>query len=291
MKLFNPKKTFSGLFLAMIFCLFGSLPAQANVNLVIIDETQNYEGIGTDLTSGAKARLSRMGYTILNNSQKLAELGLTEDRFSRDRLLQRESIRLASDELIIVFLDTIISNKKMRVSAEAYSTAAQAFIHSWSLPSESLYSPPGCDAVCLRVNNDRLISRMAEEMGDVIGRLLSRETGITDNKGQTIAAIEVELIDFTDEEKLQLIDLMTHEFPDFYRVSKTRIYGPRHTLTYHSSANMLDLHKWMVVSLKQIGLDPAEDVDLTVSAGRIDIRKTNIMIRPQTRSGNSARFN
>jgi hypothetical protein len=132
---------------------------------------------------------------------------------------------------------------------------------------------------------------MAEEIGDVIGRLLTRETGITDNKGQTIAAIEVELIDFTDEEKLQLIDLMTHEFPDFYRVSKTRIYGPRHTLTYHSSATMLDLHKWIVVSLKQIGLNPTEDVDLKVSTGRIDIRKTNIMIRPQTRSGNSARFN
>jgi hypothetical protein len=274
-----------------MFCLFSFLPAQANVNLVIIDETQNYEGIGIDLTNGAKARLSRMGYIILNNSQKLNVLGLTADRFARDRLLQRETIRLASDELIIIFLDTIISNKKIRVSAEAYSTAAQAFIHSWSLPSENLYSPPGCDAACLRINNDHLISGMAEEIGDVIGRLLTRETGITDNKGQTIAAIEVELIDFTDEEKLQLIDLMTHEFPDFYRVSKTRIYGPRHTLTYHSSANMLDLHKWMVVSLKQIGLNPTEDVDLTVSAGRIDIRKTNIMIRPQTRGGNSARFN
>lgn len=291
MRSFNPKNTFSGLFFAMIFFLFGSFPAQANVNLVIINETQNYQGIGADLTNGAKARLSRMGYIILNNSQKLAELGLTGDRFSRDKLLQRESIRVTSDELIIIFLDTIISNKKIRVSAEAYSTAAQAFIHSWSLPSENLYSPPGCDADCLRVKNDRLISRMAEKIGDVIGRLLNRETGITDNKGQTISAVEVELIDFTDEEKLQLIDLMTHEFPDFYRVSKTRIYGPRHTLTYHSSANMMDLHKWMVVSLKQIGLNPSKDVDLTVSAGRIDIRKTNIMVRPQTKSGNSARFN
>ena len=109
MRSFNPKNTFSGLFFAMIFFLFGSFPAQANVNLVIINETQNYQGIGADLTNGAKARLSRMGYIILNNSQKLAELGLTGDRFSRDKLLQRKSIRVTSDELIIFFLDTILS--------------------------------------------------------------------------------------------------------------------------------------------------------------------------------------
>ena len=68
-----------------------------------------------------------------------------------------------------------------------------------------------------------------------------------------------------ENEKLQLLDLMTNEFPKFYRVSKTRIYGPRHTLTYHSSANLMDLHKWILVSLKQIGLTPNIDFDLIIS--------------------------
>ena len=115
--------------------------------------------------------------------------------------------------------------------------------------------------------------------------------GVTDESGKTIAAIEIELIDFTENEKLQLLDLMTNEFPKFYRVSKTRIYGPRHSLTYHSSANLMDLHKWILVSLKQIGLTPNIDFDLIISAGRIDIRKNNIMLVPKNQTGDTLRFN
>ena len=282
---------------AMIFgfafiCYFILAQAsEARTNLLIVDESQQYQGIGKDFSEAAKTRLSRMGYTILNKTKKLKALGIIENSVTRNSLLQSNAIRIAADEVIILFTNVMVSRNKIRVSAEAYSVAAQSFILSWSLPSEELYVPENCDESCLRISNDRLISRLGEEIGNSVGKMLARENGVTDESGQTIAAIEIELIDFTENEKLQLLDLMTNEFPKFYRVSKTRIYGPRHTLTYHSSANLMDLHKWILVSLKQIGLTPNIDFDLIISAGRIDIRKNNIMLLPKNQTGDTLRFN
>ena len=277
--------------LAFIFYFILAQASEARTNLLIVDESQQYQGIGKDFSEAAKTRLSRMGYTILNKTKKLQALGIIENSVTRNSLLQSNAIRIAADEVIILFTNVMVSRNKIRVSAEAYSVAAQSFILSWSLPSEELYVPENCDEACLRINNDRLISRLGEEIGDSIGNMLARENGVTDESGQTIAAIEIELIDFTENEKLQLLDLMTNEFPKFYRVSKTRIYGPRHTLTYHSSANLMDLHKWILVSLKQIGLTPNIDFDLIISAGRIDIRKNNIMLVPKNQTGDTLRFN
>ena len=277
--------------LAFICYFILAQASEARTNLLIVDESQQYQGIGKDFYEAAKTRLSRMGYTILNKTKKLQALGIIENSVTRNSLLQSNAIRIAADEVIILFTNVMVSRNKIRVSAEAYSVAAQSFILSWSLPSEELYVPENCDEACLRINNDRLISRLGEEIGDSIGNMLARENGVTDESGQTIAAIEIELIDFTENEKLQLLDLMTNEFPKFYRVSKTRIYGPRHTLTYHSSANLMDLHKWILVSLKQIGLTPDVDFDLIISAGRIDIRKNNIMLIPKNQTGDTLRFN
>ena len=277
--------------LAFIYYFILAQASEARTNLLIVDESQQYQGIGKDFSEAAKTRLSRMGYTILNKTKKLQALGIIENSVTRNSLLQSNAIRIAADEVIILFTNVMVSRNKIRVSAEAYSVAAQSFILSWSLPSEELYVPENCDEACLRINNDRLISRLGEEIGDSIGNMLARENGVTDESGQTIAAIEIELIDFTENEKLQLLDLMTNEFPKFYRVSKTRIYGPRHTLTYHSSANLMDLHKWILVSLKQIGLTPNIDFELIISAGRIDIRKNNIMLVPKNQTGDTLRFN
>ena len=275
-----------------LICSFSAVEkSQAKTDLLIIDETRSYKGIGKDFTAVTKTRLSRMGYTILNQTKKLHELGVNDRTINRNTLMQSHPLRVAGNEVIILFLNSVISQNKIRVSAEAYSVAAQAFILSCSLPSEELYSELNCDEKCLRLNNQRLIARMGDEIADSIGNMLARENGVTDENGKIIAAIEIELIDFSESEKLQLLDLMTNEFPDFYRISKTRIYGPRHTLTYHSSANLTDLHKWIQVSMKQIGLESDDDFNMVMSAGRIDIIKNNIMLVPKNKTKDTFRFN
>ena len=277
--------------LALIFLALTVQKSQANIDILIINETERNKGIGEDFAAVAKTRLSRMGYTILNQTKKLNQLGINEETINRNTLIQSNPLRVAGDEIVILFLNSIISQNKIRVSAEAYSVAAQAFILSWSLPSEELDTKTNCDDECVRLNNQRLITRMGDEIADSIGNMLARENGVTDGNGKIIAAIEIELIDFLESEKLQLLDLMTNEFPNFYRISKTRTYGPRHTLTYHSSANLTDLHKWIQVSMRQIGLEPQIDFDLIISAGRIDIRKNKIMLVPKNQTGNALRFN
>ncbi len=43
--------------------------SEARTNLLIVDESQQYQGIGKDFSEAAKTRLSRMGYTILNKTK------------------------------------------------------------------------------------------------------------------------------------------------------------------------------------------------------------------------------
>jgi hypothetical protein len=61
-------------------------------------------------------------------------------------------------------------------------------------------------------------------------------------------------------------------------------------MTYHSSAPMNKLHDWLIVSLKQIGLDPVKDVQIVITNGKIYIKKMNIFSEKKN-IGNSARFN
>ena len=277
----------------MLFLLQTPL-ANASSSLVVLkshEVTGSLSLIQDDILRIIKSRLSRSGYPVRDEPSFLAETGFRKSSLQKDQLLKNPSrLRLTNDRFQLVFVETIFQKETLRISAEIYSSAAQSFVTSWSMPVTTLNIPVNCDFLCIRMEASDQIEQTADSLADALSTILQLPSGTTDNQGEEIAAIEMELLDFSNSEKIELIDLMTNEFPHFFRISKTRTVGARHMMTYHSSAPLNKLHKWLLVSLKQIGLNPEQDVKMTIANGQIYLKKTNIFVEGRNR-GNSERFN
>ena len=100
----------------------------------------------------------------------------------------------------------------------------------------------------------------------------------------------VEIIDFTNAEVIQLVDLMRNEFPGFVDITRVQSSGPRYRMLYHTSADLQKLGTWVDISLEEIGLKIDTDVQRIITEQRIDIRR----IDPATRkgsTGNTLKYN
>ena len=58
----------------------------------------------------------------------------------------------------------------------------------------------------------------ADTLGNSLAQLLQRATGASASDGRLITILEVEIIDFKNDEIIQLIDLMRNEFPGFEKL-------------------------------------------------------------------------
>ena len=282
------------IFIAFLFILISGSAARSAPSVIVLNSDESLNQllpIQQDILRTIKSRLSRIGFNVLDEKFFLKEFGFQKNTIQRDRLLDSSNqLRSAGARFQLIFIETILQNKNLRISAEVYSSAAQSFIFSWSMPVTELRVSNNCNLNCIRLTANAQIEQTADGLADAISKLLELPTGATDKAGNDIAKIEIELLDLSPIEKIQLVDLMTNEFPHFYRVSKVRTNGPRHTMTYHSSAPMNKLHDWLIVSLKQIGLDPVKDVQIVITNDKIYIKKMNIF-SPKKNIGNSARFN
>jgi len=287
-------KYFKSVFLAFIFFFSCAASANAASSIVVLNSEQANNELSLiqgDVLRIIKSRLSRSGHPIEDEMVFLSKTGFEESTLHRDSLLKNPNrLRSTNNRFQLLFIETLLQNRQLRISAEIYSSAAQSFIASWSMPVTKLDVPNNCDLTCIRISASGQIEQTADGLASSLTKILQMPSGATGSQGDDIAAVEIELIDFTSIEKVELLDLMTNEFPQFYRVSKTRTIGPHHLLTYHSSAPMNKLHKWLVVSLKQIGLNPDQDVEMTITNERIQMKKMNIFVEGRNK-GNSARFN
>ena len=274
---------------------FSFIPfANAVTSIVVLNSKQANDGlllIQGDVLRTIKSRLSRTGYPVEDELGFLSKTGFERNTIHKDSLLKNPTrLRSTNNRFQLIFIETLLQNRQLRISAEIYSSAAQSFIASWSMPVTKLDVPNNCDLSCIRLAASKQIEQTADGLAFSLTKILQMPSGVTGSQGNDIAAVEIELLDFTSIEKVELLDLMTNEFPQFYRISKTRTIGPFHSMTYHSSAPMNKLHKWLVVSLKQIGLDPDKDVEIIFSNERIQMKKTSIYVEGRN-NGNSNRFN
>ena len=282
------------LFIALLLVLISTSVVRSATSVVVLNSNNSQIQllpIQEDIARTVKSRLSRIGYNILDEKVFLKNFGLPRNTIQRDVLLDSsKQLRVPDARFQLIFVETLLQEKNLRISAEVYSSAAQSFIFSWSMPVTKLRVSNNCDFDCIRLSANSQIEQLADGLAEAIGKLLEMPTGSTDREGNDIAKIDIELLDLLPDEKIQLLDLMTNEFPNFYRISKTRINGPRHTMTYHSSAPLNKLHHWLIVSLKQIGLNPVNDVQIIITSNKIYIKKINIFSKRNNR-GNSTRFN
>ena len=243
------------------------------------------------------SRLSRSGFRVTAPEALLQSLNMGPV-ISRPNLLARGGdIVAAVGKAIIVLIDLEITETgtrppgyEIRLSSEIYEPSSQQLVASWAVPNTTLVPPTPCAAACQAMTLRTEIERMADTLGESLVFLLQEPGGTLAGDGSAIAVLQVEFIDLSAEERIQLLDLMRNEFPGFVDITRSQTSGPRQRLRYHTTADLDRLGEWIMVSLAEIGLDVGEDVQFVMTGNRIDIRRISVVNRKGT-TGNQVKFN
>ena len=243
------------------------------------------------------SRLSRAGFRVTSPEALLQSLNMGPV-ISRPNLLARGGdIVAAVGKAIIVLIDLEITETgtrppgyEIRLSSEIYEPSSQQLVASWAVPNTTLVPPTPCAAACQAMTLRTEIERMADTLGESLVFLLQEPGGTLAGDGSAIAVLQVELIDLSAEERIQLLDLMRNECPGFVDITRSQTFGPRQRLRYHTTADLDRLGEWIMVSLAEIGLDVGEDVQFVMTGNRIDIRRISVVNRKGT-TGNQVKFN
>jgi len=278
-------------------CLtFGSINmAQAEDTVIVIPTVNNDVQTKAAVTVGS--RLSRSGYRVASPTPLLDKLNIGPMVSRSDIMARGTDIVTLIGKSIIVLVDLEVTETgtgspgyDIRLSSEIYEPASQQLIASWSVPNTTLVPPTPCAASCQAMALQAEVERMADTLGESLVFLLQEPGGTLAGDGGAIAILQVEMIDLSAEERIQLVDLMRNEFPGFVDITRSQSSGPRQRLRYHTTADLDRLGEWIMVSLAEIGLNVGEDVQFVMSGNRIDIRRISIANRKGS-VGNAVKFN
>jgi len=244
--------------------------------------------------TAVKSRLSRSGFMVRDELSLLDDLGITPQSHQNRVLQQTDDITQLVGTSILVFVDTRIEgvegSQEISMSAELYNSGSNSFLTSWSVPNSRIPIPANCGTGCTSGKIADEAQRMADTLGNSLAQLLQRPTGASASDGRLVTILEVEIIDFKNDEIIQLVDLMRNEFPGFEKITKVQQNGPRYQMLYHTTADQQKLITWIDISLAEIGLEVDQDVQRIVTERRIDIRKFAAIIQKGA-TGNTAKYN
>lgn len=181
----------------------------------------------------------------------------------------------------------------MRLAAHIYTTS-NGFVSSWVEPSQTILIPENCNQNCLDGLLLPELEAQADSLASNIVQVLKRPTGSSDRSvdgdGTPIQIFKVEMIDLNNDEMLELIDLMEHEFPGFIAITQTESRSPRLRFSYHTTVTAQKMNEWLRVSLMEIGIDPDTDVALQVKSGFISVKRYD-SLESRGSTGNTLKFN
>ena len=83
---------------------------------------------------------------------------------------------------------------------------------------------------------------------------------------------------------------MVNEFPGFIKITNEQSFGKQNSWSYYSSADLLKLKKWLVISLSDIDLNIDKDYELSVSDNNIFVKKFPLFNSVGSK-GNTKKFN
>ena len=268
--------------------------AQANEQIFVFASEPDERPVVDTAVTTVKSRLSRSGVAVRDDTALLNSIGIKVDSTKRFILQKSGALAQLVGNAILVFVDATAidtaSGYEVRLGAELYSTASKSFLASWSVPNNSVIIPNDCDEDCAINLLVIEIDRMADTLGSSLVQLLKRPTGASNSDGNVVAILDVEIIDFTSDEVIQLIDLMRNEFPGFVDITRAQSSGPRYRMLYHTTADLQKLGTWVDISLEEIGLVVNEDVQRTITEQRIDIRKIDAATQKSS-TGNTLKYN
>ena len=250
--------------------------------------------VQSSAVTAVKSRLSRSGFMIRDKISLLDDLSITPQSHQNEVLQKADDITQLVGTSILVFVDTRIESVKdgqeISMSAELYNSGSNSFLNSWSVPNSHISIPANCEVGCASEKIADEAQRMADTLGNSLAQLLQHPTGTSASGGKMVTILEVEIIDFKNDEIIQLVDLMRNEFPGFEKITKVQTSGPRYQMLYHTTADQAKLITWIDIALAEIGLEVDRDFQRIVTERRIDIRKFAASIQKRA-TGNKAKYN
>lgn len=294
-----PKSIFTLTFMVMAAWSAISHSAHANTVILFPDQSASLSWMNQKATDVMASRLSKAGYMIKDTSTVMNRIGITTQAKRQSILAKSDAIRATIGNGFIIFIEydewmnPEMRSLSMRLAAHIYTTS-NGFVSSWVEPSQTILIPENCNQNCLDGLLLPELEAQADSLASNIVQVLKRPTGSSDRSvdgdGTPIQIFKVEMIDLNNDEMLELIDLMEHEFPGFIAITQTESRSPRLRFSYHTTVTAQKLNEWMRVSLMEIGIDPDTDAALQVKSGFISVKRYD-SLESRGSTGNTLKFN
>mgnify|MGYP001425349579 CR=1 FL=1 len=282
--------------LLIIFLTLLSMNAHSDeqkplISLYTLGENNNNKSIKTSIQS----ILNQEGFIIKDGNSAIKNLNLKKIQ-NLDKLLQSSGILndIIDAELIITLkLNYQRINKlssSVYISSEIYNTQTKNYISTWSTPRKIIRFPKECNYICVNLILSEKVILLSDQLGNSILRILDAKLKEDQNYSNISKVYNFKFYDFKEKDIIYLTDIMVNEFPGFIKITNEQSFGKQNSWSYYSSADLLKLKKWLVISLSDIGLNLENDYELSVSDNNIFVKKFP-SFNSMGSKGNSKKFN
>ena len=261
------------------------------ISLYILGENNNNKSVKISVQS----ILNQGGFLIKDGNSAIKNLNLKKTK-SLDKLLQNSDILsdIIDAELIITLkLNYQRINKlssSVYISSEIYNTQTKNYISTWSTPRKIINFPKDCNDICVNLILSEKVILLSDQLGNSILRILDAKLKEDQNYSNISKVYNFKFYDFKEKDIIYLTDIMVNEFPGFIKITNEQSFGKQNSWSYYSSADLLKLKKWLVISLSDIGLNLENDYELSVSDNNIFVKKFP-SFNSMGSKGNSKKFN
>ena len=261
------------------------------ISLYILGENNNNKSVKISVQS----ILNQGGFLIKDGNSAIKNLNLKKTK-NLDKLLQNSDILsdIIDAELIITLkLNYQRINKlssSVYISSEIYNTQTKNYISTWSTPRKIINFPNDCNDICVNLILSEKVILLSDQLGNSILRILDAKLKEDQNYSNISKVYNFKFYDFKEKDIIYLTDIMVNEFPGFIKITNEQSFGKQNSWSYYSSADVLKLKKWVVISLSDIGLNLENDYELSVSDNNIFVKKFP-SFNSMGSKGNSKKFN